>query len=330
MSGPNAKAKLARLCSSLTGWKRSDCARWAEERCISKRLPVPDAVRPRQIRLESRILQTVANAFQDRQLMTEARDLRMPGRPGETLRLPIGVGAVYGVLRARPAVDGLTLHLHPRMTAAWLAEVLPHSDGAGGVLGVEGLRPRPSAFGTELVDLADGGRVILQGIDHASITSMMPDWQRGTSAFWRASPRSLTAAEREWMRWDTEVAARWRSFRLATDILNSRLIRRPGLVNSVAVHGLVNTYRSLNGNMVFEWCCGISKEAFEGNLRRSGLWAPPPWPLPDAEPQDAAPSPADARVTLRWSPECFMPARRFPDLQERVAAAYAGDYGSAS
>ncbi|MEU7223068.1 hypothetical protein [Streptomyces chrestomyceticus] len=324
MSRSDAVSRLAALSSSITGWSKEACKSWAQQRDATWELPVPDAEGWDQATLESKILQKVANTFQDRQL-TIPKSLTIPPDGIRTLRLAGAgkIGAVYGVLRAHPTKVGLTLHLHPQMAGAWIADVLPHESKEGGFYGIAGLRPQPHNEGTLLIDITSNARVLLQGIPYHSLETLLPNWCANCNLSWINSPSSLTECEREDNHYEEQAKSRDSGFFYSTALINSRILRRPALVNTVAVHGIVNTYRGLDGNPKFEWCCGPSESSFRRALRESGLWQPP-WPIPQAH--QNYPRPDKATVSLRWSATCFWSSPSTPlEVQQKLAKQYHRD-----
>jgi hypothetical protein len=58
----------------------------------------------------------------------------------------------------------------------------------------------------------------------------------------------------------------------ARDLLFSRILRRPGILNlcSSEDHGVVNNY-SHGGNLVLEWCCGMTHQQVREKFDPTGL-----------------------------------------------------------
>ncbi len=327
MAGSDATSRLAELCSSITAWSKSECKSWARQQKINWDLPVCDAEIEGQRALESNILQTAANTFQHSQLIIP-KVLVMAVQEPQRLRLMGAgkLGAVYGVLRARPTASEVMLHLHPKMASRWVASVLPSEDGQGGIMGVAALRPRPHEKGTELVDIVSEANVLLQGIQYASLREILPSWYMDSDPTWLKYPNSLTEGEKESITHQQKARKRAQAFSSSTALINSRILRRPALVNRIAVHGFVNSYRGIDGNPKFEWCCGPSETNFRQDLRDSGLWAEP-WPLTQASPTDY-PGPEKATVSLRWSSTCFMSPGDINEIGQQIAASYRTDANS--
>ncbi|MEU4120598.1 hypothetical protein AB0F71_39715 [Kitasatospora sp. NPDC028055] len=238
MSASDNVTRLARRIQRLSGlplWRSRELA--GQVRVFIKH-SVSDTTDPGQLRFEAMVVSALANVFRDRQ-----RD-----------------GAVLGVLFTTHDGDGLTLHLHPAMADEAVGQLLVGPMAThrmvGGVAGVRW-------------SVRSGRLVIESAILPARITLLRAD---GAPL---GAPRELpgefvipvhqaevTRADK----WDQADAPDVR------DLLWSRLLRRPALLNrAAAAHGVANCHTHGRSDLVIEWCCGDSVEAVFAAMLAHGL-----------------------------------------------------------
>ncbi|MFI1060992.1 hypothetical protein ACH4TC_03770 [Streptomyces spororaveus] len=242
--------RVATICREATGLPHHTCLGWAEAGLITRHQPVPEPGDEAQRALESLLVAELADGLR----VGERRD-----------------GALLGFTSARPTRTGLTLVLHPAMADRVLSTVLPRIDEHyGGLRGVPGLRIVPM-----------GGNLVLNQLQGRATVALVhpdPDWRPllpehgdGLTQLWRRNRHRLHPAEVAELRGRAGSGGDPGSV-LAQDWLNSRLLRRPGLlVAAGVVHGSANVYTHGGEDVVVEWCCGVDRDELERRLRRSGL-----------------------------------------------------------
>ncbi|WAL98045.1 hypothetical protein [Streptomyces sp. Je 1-369] len=245
------RQRAADLCHKATDVGHQQCMNWADQGKVSRRQPVPDAATPNQRRFEALLAHHLTEPLRDSQLD----------------------GAVLGLRGVVPDAVRPTLHLHPVMASWIVAELLPCFDVSfGGIRGVPGLRLAHSDGQWMLVDVSSTAAVRLKHDD--------PDWrptlrerQRGMTSIWRDAPTRLSRVERQEIAyWESEKVSV--AYPKARDLLFSRVLRRPLLINAAASsHGWANTYNHHTEDIVVEWCCGTPATEIAADLRRSGITA---------------------------------------------------------
>ncbi|WP_051774208.1 hypothetical protein [Streptomyces sp. NRRL S-237] len=242
--------RAATICRAATGLPHRTCLDWAQAGLITRHQPVPEPADEAQRALESLLVAELADGLRER----DRHD-----------------GALLGFTSARPARVGLTLTLHPAMADRVLSTVLPRIDEHhGGLRGVPGLRIVPMGGSWTLNQLQGRATVALVHPD--------PDWRPrlpehgdGLTQLWRRNRHRLHPAEAAELAGRADSGGDPGSVR-AQDWLNSRLLRRPGLLGAAgAVHGSANVYTHGGEDVVVEWCCGVERDELERQLRRSGL-----------------------------------------------------------
>ncbi|WP_280317597.1 hypothetical protein [Nocardia wallacei] len=219
--------------------------KWFDQGLISRQQPVPEPSNAGQRRLEAIAARELAEAFRNGQLD----------------------GALLGIQKAKPARDGfLRLEPHPAMAYAVVHRLLPYNDrDYGGLRGVPGLRPQ---------SLEDGSLVLADGLSTAGLIIRVPSNFSlrpvsfghngdGYDAIWHIDPHSADDNERSylhsWSRIFDDAGARRR------DLVLSRLLRRPGVLQNGTSHGLANTWSHWPRDIVIEWCCGATKSEVKRN-----------------------------------------------------------------
>ncbi|MBP2402496.1 hypothetical protein [Streptomyces syringium] len=240
----NRLAKKIRAQTSLT---LSAASRLAQQANVYLGSSVEDSPNPQQSRLEAHVAHVLASSFQDRQLN----------------------GALLGVEEAQPENQGLKLILESNMANEVLRELLPRFDHFyGGIRGVPGLRIRGSNRRVALHDALSSAQVTVMRADHGAMR--LPSARDGEVLLWKRVPGVLTRNERQ-------EAAEWADSRAIVDlrvrdVLLSRILRWPGLVNRTAKpHGFANCYTHHSGDLVIEWCCGDTVETLCANLLAHGF-----------------------------------------------------------
>ncbi|WP_328961521.1 hypothetical protein [Streptomyces virginiae] len=246
--------RAATICRAATGLPHRTCLGWAEAGLIGHRRPVPDAEDEGQRLLESLLVAELADGLREGDL----RD-----------------GALFGFTSARPARAALALELHPAMADPVLALVLPRIDQHyGGLRGVPGLRIVPTGRSWALIHLPGRAAVHLLHPD-PDWRPVLPEHGGGLTQLWRRNRHRLHPAEAAELAGRADSGGDPGSVK-AQDWLNSRLLRRPGLLRVAgAAHGSANVYTHGGGDVVVEWCCGVERDELERQLRRSGLAEPP-------------------------------------------------------
>ncbi|WP_314244281.1 hypothetical protein [Streptomyces sp. DSM 40907] len=242
--------RAATICRAATGLPHRTCLGWAEAGLIDYRRPVPEPEDEGQRVLESLLVAELADGLREH----ERRD-----------------GALFGFTSARPDRTGLTLGLHPAMADRVLSTVLPRIDEHdGGLRGVPGLRIVPTGRSWALTQLRGRAAVRLLHPD-PDWRPLLPEHGDGLTQLWRRNRHRLHPAEAAELSGRAGAGGDPGSV-LAQDWLNSRLLRRPGLLGAAgAVHGSANVYTHGGADVVVEWCCGPERDELERRLRRSGL-----------------------------------------------------------
>ncbi|MFI5984747.1 hypothetical protein ACIBEA_28225 [Streptomyces sp. NPDC051555] len=240
--------RVATICREATGLPHHVCMRWAADGLISRGQPVPDA-------------ESAAQRAFEAQIVTElAQELRH--RPRE--------GALFGFVSGVPTRGGLLLDIHPAMADEVLAAVLPRIDEHyGGLRGVPGLRLTPLGDSWALMRVGGAALVRLRP-PRADWQPSLPEHGDGLTQLWRRSRHRQHPAESSAMSaWSCRGSV---GEAHALDWLNSRLLRRPCLLNTVvATHGSADTYTHGSMDLVVEWCCALRAAELERRLRQSGL-----------------------------------------------------------
>lgn len=245
-------SRTAVLMKTATGMDYSQCRRSELANRSWHRLPVPDPCSSSQGRFEALVVHVLAEQLCDRQLD----------------------GAVFGVTGIDLRADTPTLILHPRMASRVISLLLPHYDSDyGGIQGLAGARARTSRGRLFVIDQL--GEATIELVVARSAALPLPEPRPDVRADWRRpTPTAEEVEERSW--WGSE-----KNFGLgapadpaifgARDLLFSRLLRRPRLINLVAGgHGHVNSYTH-GDDLVLEWCCGVGNREMRGLLDASGL-----------------------------------------------------------
>ncbi|MEU6991238.1 hypothetical protein ABZ953_11340 [Streptomyces sp. NPDC046465] len=244
----NNRQRAADMCLKATGVGYQQCLNWADESWISRRQPIPDAATSGQRRFEARIAHTLTEPFRDSQLD----------------------GAVLGLHGVDPDPDRPALRLHPLMADRIVTELLPRFDTSfGGMRGVPGLRLQRADDCWQLVDIRGSAEVRLNH-DDPGWSPRMPERERGITCIWRDAPAKCSRVEhQEIAEWDADKGYLRPE---ARDLLFSRVLRRPLLINAAAsAHGWANTYNHHTHDIVVEWCCGLPAVEVAADLRRSGI-----------------------------------------------------------
>jgi hypothetical protein len=247
MSKSRNANSLAKKIVRQTSLKQATASRLAKQVHVYLGSSVVDSPDPRQRRLEAHIAHVLASGFKDRQLN----------------------GALLGVRGARPESQSVKLTLESDMADEVVRELLPRFDHFyGGVRGVAGLRVRGSERQLNLHDAASSAHVTVMRADGGPIR--LPSARDGEVLLWKRVPGGLSRDERQ-------EAEEWKDSRgiedlRVRDLLLSRILRLPGLVNRTAEpHGFANCYTHHPGDLVIEWCCGDSVEALCAALLAHGF-----------------------------------------------------------
>ncbi|MFD9908763.1 hypothetical protein [Streptomyces sp. NPDC059063] len=207
-------------------------ARWAVERLARGAAPIPTPHSTAQERLEARVF---LNLLEQRDSYT---------------RYPLGVEAV------QPALDGITLRVESVERAAEILFALLPAHAAGEeVHGLPGLRiVNRLQSAIELQVLNQPTRLRLRGLPaslwHRAEQLMLAKWiDSGTVQLcWRTAPKTWTPAERAHMAaWEDDSDPFIRMC-LRGSWLGSALLRRVGLLHTVANTYFVDGYRGLGLN----------------------------------------------------------------------------------
>jgi hypothetical protein len=255
MSTSRNTNQLAKKLSRSTRLSLSTAFRLARQADMYLGSLVVDSPDPHQRRLEAYVAHVLADGFKDRQLN----------------------GALLGVRRAVPDGRSVKLTLESEMADEVLRELLPRIDHFyGGVRGVPGLRvTRKSEGRLFLYDKASSAHITVVRADGGLIR--LPSMRDGEVPLWKGATSDFTPSEKQ-------ETAEWTDSRGITDVrvrdvLLSRVLRSPALVNRTAEpHGFANCYTHHAGDLVIEWCCGVTVETlcavllahgFAGSLSRS-------------------------------------------------------------
>ncbi|MEV5975778.1 hypothetical protein [Streptomyces sp. NPDC052114] len=247
MSSSGNTNRLAKKIRNQTSLTLSTASRLARQANVYLGSSVADAADPHQRRLEAHMAHVLASSFKDRQLN----------------------GALLGVREARPDGQSLELTLESDMADEVLRELLPRFDHIyGGIRGVPGLRTRGNGDRVVLHDALGPAQVTVIHSDHGHMR--LPSAREDEVLLWKRGPGGLSRDERqeaeEWA--DSEGSADLR----VRDLLMSRILRRPRLVNRTAEpHGFANCYTHHSGDLVIEWCCGDTVETLCANLLAHGI-----------------------------------------------------------
>lgn len=247
MSRSRNTNRLAKKIRDQTSLTLSTASRLAQQADVYLGSSVADSPDPRQRRLEAHMAHVLADGLRDRQLN----------------------GALLGVREAEPEAQGVKLTLESGMADEVLRELLPRFDHFyGGIRGVPALRVRGSARQLILYDAVSTARVTVTRADGGSIR--LPSARDGEVLLWKRLPGGLSRDEHQ----ETEE---WTDSRGITDLrvrdlLLSRILRCPGLVNKTAEpHGFANCYTHHSGDLVIEWCCGDTVETLCAVLLAHGF-----------------------------------------------------------
>jgi hypothetical protein len=245
--------QTAKLTRKLTGMPHTQALQMARGGDTERDRPVPDALTADQRAFEARLAFALIEAFPEH--------LQPHGYP-------------WGIASVRADTDGLDIHPDPAATAYLLGALVPcHDRQYGGVQGASGTR----------VTISDGWWILHDLQTAAKVRVAAPasaDPRRGRN---EASPRSrryitaarLTREERRDLGHIERIARSkpdgWLAHR---NILGSRLLRRPGLVQLLAqAHGNANIYSHASMDVVLEWCCGDTSDQFSRACHNAGLTA---------------------------------------------------------
>ncbi|MEY9911851.1 hypothetical protein ABIA35_008108 [Catenulispora sp. MAP12-49] len=309
-----SKFRTAVLMQNATGMTYQSCRQSTLDRRSSHWVPVPDPWSRAQAHFEALVVHTLADQLRDRQLD----------------------GAVLGITAVDVRAWVPKLILHPTMASYVISLLLPHYDSEyGGVRGLPGARPVHSHGRLVIVDRLGDAAVELAMANAAAPPNPTP--RPEMRADWRQ--HTMTAEETEERAWweskgrpgfDKPVE---QSILNAEDLLFSRLLRRPRIVNRVAgSHGFVNSYTH-GTDLVLEWCCGVSHLEMRNLLDQSGLTHQiahiTPWNNLGADPergtviierQEHSHSRSEPLLTLRSGQTC--PSETPDERRQRMDAWY--------
>ncbi|MQS12835.1 hypothetical protein F7Q99_11155 [Streptomyces kaniharaensis] len=246
MSSSDNVARLARRIQKLTGLQLWRARELAKQVRVFVKDPIPDAASPAQRRLEAMVVHTLANTFGDRQCN----------------------GSVLGVVQATCSGDDLTLHLDPEMADEAVGELLPRWDLEDRTLrGVPGARSRLLDGQFIAQSVLFPARIILARADGVSLRRPNPLPQEVVLEVDNPALKVEAEKSANWSR-----PGPWDGLPEVRDLLLSRILRRPGLVNrAAATHGVANCYTHGESDLVIEWCCGDGLEAFFAALLAHGV-----------------------------------------------------------
>ncbi|MFJ5109285.1 hypothetical protein ACIQAD_01305 [Streptomyces sp. NPDC088551] len=247
MSKSHNANRLTKKLVRQTPLKQATASRLAKQVHVYLGSSVVDSPDPRQRRLEAHIAHVLASGFKDRQLN----------------------GALLGVQGAEPESQSVRLTLESDMADEVLRELLPRFDHFyGGVRGVAGLRVQGNERQLDLHDAASSAHVAVTRADGGPIR--LPSARDGEVLLWKRVPGGLSRDEwREAEEWKDSRGIKDLRVR---DLLLSRILRLPGLVNRTAKpHGFANCYTHHAGDLVIEWCCGDTAEALCAVLLAHGF-----------------------------------------------------------
>ncbi|BFU43904.1 hypothetical protein [Krasilnikovia sp. MM14-A1004] len=246
--------QTAKLTRALTGMSHSQALHMARTRDCERRNPVPDAHCAHQRAFEARLTFALIDAFPD--------NLQPPGAP-------------WGIAAVRADTTSLDILPAAGICDDLLAALLPYHDRAyGGIRGASGTRVTNTDDGWwTLHDLDTGAQVRV-----AAPAPAIPHRTRpgvATRACRLITAPRLTREEHRDLSYFERLAQSspdgWLEHR---NVLGSRLLRRPGLIRTIAeVHGSANIYSHSSTDVVFEWCCGPSSDDIIRACRRAGVTA---------------------------------------------------------
>ncbi|AXE77556.1 hypothetical protein [Streptomyces atratus] len=247
MSRSRNTNRLAKRIRDQTSLTLSTASRLAQQANVYRGSSIADSPDPRQRRLEAHVAHVLASSFKDHQLN----------------------GALLGVREAQPETQGVKLTLESDMADEVLRELLPRFDHFyGGIRGVPGLRVRGSERRLILHDAVSSAHVTVTRANGGSLR--LPSARDGEVLLWKRVPRGLSRDEKQ-------EAEEWTDSRgindlRVRDLLLSRILRCPGLVNRTALpHGFANCYTHHAGDLVIEWCCGDTVETLCAVLLAHGF-----------------------------------------------------------
>lgn len=247
-----SRSRTAKRMQNVTGMTYRESRQNELDGRSNHRVPVPDPNSHAQAHFEALVAHTLADELRDRQLG----------------------GAVFGVTGVDLRAQTPVLFLHPTMASRAISLLLPHyDDDFGGIRGLPGARPVLATGRLLIHDLLGEGSIELAMADGtlpprpSARLDMRADWRRRTPTTDEVEERSWQESKRNPSPGKAAVDATPD----ARDLLFSRLLRRPRLVNRVAGgHGHVNSYTH-GSDLVFEWCCGVSHREMRDLLDQSGL-----------------------------------------------------------
>ena len=246
-----SKSRTAKRMQNATGMTYRQSYQSELDSRSYPRVAVPDPHSRSQAHFEALVAHTLADELRDRQL-----------------------GAVFGVTGVDLRAQTPILILQPTMASRAISLLLPHYDGDyGGIRGIPGARPVLAAGRLLIHDLLGEGSIELAMADGtlpprpSARPDMRADWRRRTPTTDEVEERSWQESKRNPSPGKDAVEAALD----ARDLIFSRLLRRPRIVNRVAGgHGHVNSYTH-GSDLVFEWCCGVSHREMRDLLDQSGL-----------------------------------------------------------
>lgn len=247
MSRSRNANRLAKKIRNQTDLKLSTASRLAQQADTYLGSSIEDSPDPRQRCLEAHMAHVLASRFQDHQLN----------------------GALFGIRKAEPDTQSVKLTLESEMADEVIRELLPRFDHLyGGLRGVPGLRVRTSQDQLILHDTASSAQVTVARDGGGSFR--LPTERDREVLLWKRFPNSLSRNERQ-------EAKNWTDPRASDDLkvrdlLFSRMLRCPELVNRTATpHGFANCYTHHAGDLVIEWCCGVTVESLCATLLAHGF-----------------------------------------------------------
>ncbi|WP_405482367.1 hypothetical protein [Streptomyces anulatus] len=247
MSRSRNTNRLAKKIRDQTQLTLSTASRLARQANNYLGPSIADSPDPHQRRLEAHMTHVLASSFRDHQLN----------------------GALLGVREAEPEAQGVKLTLESDMADEVLRELLPRFDhDYGGIRGVPGLRVRGSKRRSVLHDAVSPAQVTVTRADGGSFR--LPSARDDEALLWNRFPDGLSGDEKQ-------EAEEWTDSRgindlRVRDLLMSRIMRRPGLINRTAApHGFANCYTHHAGDLVIEWCCGDTVETLCAVLLAHGF-----------------------------------------------------------
>ena len=248
------RREIARRTQTFTGMTHGHALWLAERRLTTWQRPVVEASSLAQRALETRLAFALIDAFPE--------SVQVPGYP-------------WAIAQAIPAGASLDLYPAPGAESRLLAGLLPRKErgSRGPSSGAYGLRGEPSSPGWwTLSDLESGAYVRVAAsplCDPAAVAAT-----DGNALI--TLPR-VTTAERMTPRYLNTVARRARPGWLEhRDVMGSRLLRRPGLLNMLArPRGATHIYTHGARDIIIELCEAqpTLPDAYRW-LRASGLTAP--------------------------------------------------------